>query len=65
MCGIVIYLWTRKILRIFCIVDHIGYYHMSLLYSQYYKFNILWVVLTMYGLTERIINEMKRNEICS
>ena len=36
---------------------HIGYYYMSLLYSHCYKFSIPWVVLTMYGLTERIVNE--------
>jgi len=30
---------------------------MSILYLRYDKFYILWVVLTLYGLTERIMNE--------
>ena len=37
---------------------YIGYnYCMSIWYLHYNKFYILWAVLTMYGLTERIINE--------
>jgi hypothetical protein len=37
---------------------YIGYnYCMSILYLHYDKFYILWVVLTLYGLTECIINE--------
>ena len=37
---------------------YIGYnYCMSVLYLHYDKFYILWVVLTLYGLTECIINE--------
>jgi len=31
---------------------------MSILYLHYDKFYILGVVLTLYGLTERIINEL-------
>jgi hypothetical protein len=59
-CGTVIPLWTRKISRIFIICRsqmYIGYNQRSILYWHCNKFNILWVVLTMYGLTERIINE--------
>ena len=37
---------------------YIGYnYCMSKLYLHYDKFYILWVVLTLYGLTECLINE--------
>jgi len=37
---------------------YIGYnYCVSIIYLHYAKFYILWVVLTLYGLTERIINE--------
>jgi len=37
---------------------YIGYnYCMSILYLHYDKFYILWVVLTLYGLKERIINK--------
>jgi hypothetical protein len=58
--GIVISLWTKKISRIFCICRsqmYIGYNHMSILYWHCNMFNILWVVLIMYGFTECIINE--------